>query len=378
MRIGIDVRCLMEGTHTGIEEYTLQLLHEMIESSPNDTFVLFANSRRPMRLPALTAANVSLRTFRYPNTIFNLSLKVLRAPAIDRLVGGVDVFFVPAFRLTPLSVTCPLVLTVHDLSFVRSPFFFSLHRRVWHHLMEPERLTRTATHVVAVSHATARDLQALYRVPLSSLTVIPSGIPSRMRRVMEGDPRWNAVRERYQLPERYLLFLGTLEPRKNLEGLLDAYTSARRTGVTHALVLAGVRGWITDDFFTRIRTHPFARDIRWTGFIRDEDKPAVYSGADLFVYPSYYEGFGFPPLEALACGTPVVTARTSAMPEVVGPWAALVNPYDPEELAVVLIDRLRRPPSVPEEVSANVRATFSWKRTAVDTLRTLKAAATHG
>lgn len=375
MRIGVDVRCLMDGTHTGVEEYTVNVLRAMIESAPDDTFVLFANSRRPMRLPTFPSPNVRLQTFNYPNRAFNLSLKTLRAPAIDRLVGDVDVFFVPAFRLAPLSGECPLVLTVHDLSFVRYPHFFSVHRRVWHRLMEPRRLARGATTVLAVSHATARDLQTLYGIPPSRVTVVASGIPDRMCRVSPSDAHRSVVRTRYRLPEQYLLFLGTLEPRKNLESLLDAYTAVRRNGLPHALVLSGVRGWITDDFFTRIRTHPYARDIRWTGFIHDDDKPAVYSCADLFVYPSYYEGFGFPPLEALACGTPVVTSRTSALPEVAGPWATLVNPYDPAELATVLVDRLRYPVSVPEEVSAQVRAAYSWRRAGAETLRALKAAA---
>lgn len=378
MRIGVDVRCLMDGMHTGVEEYAVHVLHAMIERAPHDTFVLFANSRQPMRLPTFDAPNVTLRTFRYPNTLFNLSLKVLRAPTLDRLVGGLDVFFVPAFRLAPLSGECPLVLTVHDLSFVRAPYFFSRQRRVWHHLMEPEPLVHRAMHVLTVSHATARDLHALYRMHPARVTVVPSGIPDRMQRVLDGDPRRNAARNRYRLPKRYLLFLGTLEPRKNLEGLLDAYAAVRRMGLPHALVLAGVRGWITDDFFARIRTHPYARDIQWTGFIEDADKPAVYSCADLFVYPSYYEGFGFPPLEALACGTPVVTSRTSAMPEVAGALSALVNPYDPMELAMVLIDRLRSPVSVPEEVSKQVRSAYSWKRAGDETLRVLREAAAQG
>jgi glycosyltransferase involved in cell wall biosynthesis len=365
----------MDGTHTGVEEYAVNVLHAMMEIAQGDTFVLFANSRRPIRLPTFAAPNVTVRRFGYPNTIFNLSLKALRAPALDRLVGGVDVFFVPAFRLAPLSDACPLVLTVHDLSFVRYPQFFSPDRRLWHRLMNPKQLAHGAALVLAVSEATARDIHALYDIPDARITVVHSGIPERMRRLLENDPLRHVVHARYQLPKQYLLFLGTLEPRKNLESLLDAYTAVRRAGLPHALVLAGVRGWIPEDFFARVRAHPYASDIRWTGFIHDDDKPAVYSCADLFVYPSYYEGFGFPPLEALACGTPVVTSRTSAMPEVAGPWAALVNPYDPEELAAVLIDRLRYPSSVPEEGSAQVRTTYSWKRAGAETLRALREAA---
>lgn len=375
MRIGVDVRCLMDGTRTGVEEYTLHVLRAVMAAAPADTFVLLANSRRPPHLPAFEGANVETRTFSYPNTLFNLSLKMLQAPALDRLARGMDVFFVPAFRLAPLTSRCPLVLTVHDLSFVRYPWFFSRDRRVWHHLMEPRRLAERAARVITVSQATARDVAALYGVVPERLTVIPSGIPPHMRHLSEDDPRAEEVRARYRLPARYVLFLGTLEPRKNLSGLLAAYARVRDHGLPHALVLAGVRGWLPDTFFDRVRAHPYARDIRFTGFIEDADKPAVYRLAELFVYPSYYEGFGFPPLEALACGTPVVTSATSAMPEIAGPWAALVNPADPGELAEVMIDRLRTPTPVPAQVSAEISTRYSWERAGSETLRVLREAA---
>lgn len=375
LRIGVDVRCLMDGRRTGIEEYTLHLLRAMVRAAPHDRFVLFANSRRPIRLPAFSGPNVDVRVHRYPNTPFNLALKFLRRPALDALLGGVDVFFCPAFRLAPLSVRCPLVLTVHDLSFIRHPEFFSAQRRFWHVLMEPTRHMGVAERVIAVSHATAREVATLCGVDAARLSVVSSGISPHMARLPETDARLAAARRQYRLPARYILFLGTLEPRKNLDGLLRAYTSIRRAGLRHALVLAGVRGWIDDAFFRRVHTHPFRRDIVLTGFVDDSDKPAVYQLAELFVYPSYYEGFGFPPLEALAVGTPVVTAYNSAIPEIVGPWASLVNPYDPEELAAVIVERLRQPVGVPPEVSAAVRKRYDWARAADETLAVLRSVA---
>lgn len=385
MRIGVDIRCLMDGKRTGVEEYTLGILQAMIRSAPQDTFVLFANSRKPMRLPAFSAPNVAFRTFRYPNKLFNLSLKVARWPALDTLAGGVDVFFVPSIRLAPLRASCPLVLTVHDLSFVRHPQFFSFERRMWHTLMEPKALAQRATAVIAVSEATAQDIAALYDVPKTRVTVVPSGIPeflshasveSVARMVSEQDVQ--RCKQRYRLPERFLLFLGTLEPRKNLDGLLDAYALVRTAGFPHSLVLAGVRGWVDEGFFTRLQHHPYREDIVLTGFVEDADKPVVYQLADLFVYPSFYEGFGFPPLEALACGTPVVTSFNGAIPEIAGAWAALVNPYDPEEIAMVIAERLRSPASVPPEISEGIRERYSWERAGKETLNVLHRAAERG
>lgn len=376
MRIGVDVRCLMDGKRTGVEEYTLGVLKAMLAQAPEDQFVLFANSRAPMRLPAFSSPNVELRTFTMPNKLFNLSLKVARFPRLDVLAGGVDVFFVPAFRLAPLSFGCPLVLTVHDLSFVRHLGFFSRKRRVWHTLMEPKRLARGARRLIAVSEATARDAASLFRIPEHRIAVIPSGIPTAMCPLSDHNPRLALAKARYRLPRRFILFLGTLEPRKNLDGLLEAYRIIRESGLPHSLVLAGIRGWIPDAFFKAARAHPFADDIRLTGFVEDEDKPAVYRLAELFVYPSFYEGFGFPPLEALACGTPVITSFNSAIPEIVGGFGtALVNPYDSEELAAVMMERLRVSPRVAPEVSARVKARYAWERAGRETLRVLKEAA---
>lgn len=364
----------MDGRRTGVEEYTLGVLQAMLAVAPADTFLLFANSRRPMRLPTFSGENVRLATFAYPNTLFNLSLKFARRPALDRLLGDVGVFFLPSFRLAPLSPRCPLVVTVHDLSFVRHPEFFSPKRRLWHRFMEPRALARRAAAVIAVSDATAADVASLCGVPRSRIAVIPSGIAPRMRPLEPDDPARARVRERYRLPERFVLFLGTLEPRKNLGALLDAYAGLRESGAPHALVLAGMRGWVREEFFARVARHPYARDIRLTGFVDDADKPAVYGLADLFVYPSFYEGFGFPPVEALACGTPVVTSYNSAIPEVAGSWAALVNPYDVEELAEVMLDRLRSPPAVPPDVSTAIRERYSWDRAGRETLGVLRRA----
>src|SRR5688572_19210126 len=125
MRIGVDIRCLMDGKRTGVEEYTLGVLRAMLAAAPDYSCVLFVYSLKPMRLPEFSAPNVELRTFAYPNKAFNLALKVARTPALDRLVGGLDVLFVPSMRLAPVSGACPLVLTIHDLSYVRHPEYFS-------------------------------------------------------------------------------------------------------------------------------------------------------------------------------------------------------------------------------------------------------------
>ena len=204
MRVGVDIRCLMDGRKTGVEEYAFHVLRAMVLSAPDDQFILFANSRKPMHLPRFNASNVDLCAFSYSNTLFNASLKLLRRPRLDTLMGGLDVFFVPSVRLAPLRARCPLVVTVHDLSFVRTPEFFSRERRIWHRLMEPRQLIRRARTLIAVSEATATDLVMLYAVPRSRIAVVHSGIP-----MTEGTLSSNQdlkvrerCRRRYRLPAR--------------------------------------------------------------------------------------------------------------------------------------------------------------------------------
>lgn len=372
MRIGVDIRCLMDGGRTGVEEYTLSVLNSMLKQNKTDTFVLFANSRKPMQLPSIEAPNIEWRTFSYPNKLFNTSLKLFRWPKIDQLLGGVDVLFVPSVRLVPCSKKCPIVVTFHDLSFVRHPEYFSWKRRVWHWLMEQKRLAQNAKKVIAVSKTTANDLEELYKIPSENITVVHSGVHRNFIPINMFSEEAKNVRLRYSLPEKFLLFLGTIEPRKNIDGLISAYEEIRRNGVEQKLVIAGVRGWVKESFFERVRTSDFAKDIILTGFVKDEDKPALYSLASLFVYSSFYEGFGFPPLEALLCGTPVITSYNSAIPEIAGQWATLVNPYDPNELAVVILEELKKEKKVPENVSLEILGKYNWDKAGEMTLCVLK------
>lgn len=373
MRIGIDIRCLQDGGRTGVEEYTLGVLRSMFEQDQDDTFVLFSNSRKEVRLPEFSYPNVELKRFSFPNKIFNTSLKIFRYPKIDKLIGGADVFFVPSFRLAPCSSKCLMVATFHDLSFVRHPKYFSRKRSFWHWLMEPRKMVLEARKTIAVSKTTANDLIELYGTAPEKISVIHSGINERMGKVDRGSAEVREVKKRYNLPDRFILFLGTIEPRKNLEGLIAAFSLIReRDGVGHDLVIAGARGWIKESFFENVKNNKWSRNIHLTGFVRDEDKPALYSLADLFVYPSFYEGFGFPPLEALACGTPVITSYNSSIPEIAGAYATLVNPYDTQEIAEVMSQKLMYPQMVSEEVSSEIKKRYDWQRAGRETLNLLK------
>jgi glycosyltransferase involved in cell wall biosynthesis len=374
MRIGIDIRCLMDGGRTGVEEYTLSVLNAMLKQNTADTFVLFANSRKPMQLPKIDAPNIEWRTFSYSNKLFNTSLKIFRWPKIDQLLGGINVLFVPSVRLAPCTAKCPIVVTFHDLSFVRHPEYFSWKRRIWHYLMEPKLLAQNAKRIIAVSKTTANDLEELYKIPNEKISVVHSGVHHNFKPVDLYSEETKKIKEHYLLPEKFILFLGTIEPRKNLDGLISAYEEVRRKGAEHKLVIAGVRGWVKESFFERIKSSEFAKDIILTGYVKDEDKPVLYSLASLFVYPSFYEGFGFPPLEALLCGTPVISSYNSAIPEIAGRWVTLVNPYDPNELAVVILETLKNGKQVSVSISEQILQKYNWEKAGKETMEVLKNA----
>jgi glycosyltransferase involved in cell wall biosynthesis len=367
----------MEGTRTGVEEYTLNLLNAMGRLYPRDRFLLFYNSARKVELPPFSYPHFYPREFRYPNKLFNLALKFLRRPCLDCLVGGADVFFCPSARVVPVKHV-PLVVTFHDLSFVRYPYFFSWQRRLWHRFVAPAALAHKATRVVAVSRATAMDLRSLYCLPAEKIRTIWSGVREEFKPLPPTHPHVRAVRRKWKLPPQFVLFLGTLEPRKNIEGLLWAFREIKQRGFPHLLVIAGRRGWKEGSIFRLARNYFRAGEVIFTGFVTDKEKPALYSAASLFVYPSFYEGFGFPPLEALCCGTPVITSTAGAIPEIAGPYARLVEPYDVAALTAAIEDFLRHPFRVSAQVREKIRRQFSWEKTATAVHRLFEEVAATG
>lgn len=377
MRIGIDIRALAAGKHSGVEEYLRGLLAELFRAAPEHEFILFFNAWGGVEPDLSFAAgrpNVTVRRFRIPNKLLNFSLWYLRWPHLDRLIGGADVFFMPNMNFAAVSRSCRLIVTVHDLSFEWFPETFSLRQRLWHYFVNLRGLLRRADHVIAVSRSTADDLVTRYHIDPAKVTVIPSGVGEAFRPLDRNSLALLDVQKRYQLPYRFILSLGTLEPRKNLESLLRAYEALHRdaTGelVKYDLVIAGAPGWKCEGLLQAIRRSPVRHHIHLLGFVAPRDKPALYNLASVFVYPSFYEGFGFPPLEALRSGIPVIASHSASLPEVVGDAGILIDPYRPDELREALRQVLSD-----KDLQLKLReralvqaARFSWARSAADFL----------
>lgn len=339
MKIGIDIRCLADGKRTGVEEYTVQLLEHLFLHDRKNTYILFLNAWKKSELDVEWVKkypHVSLRTFRFPNKILNFCLWYFRYPKLDRLIGGVDAFFMPNLNFSAFSSHVKVYVTAHDLSFERYPETFSWKRRFWHAFVNFRSLCRRADYIFAVSESTKNDLMEIYGVPSRKIVAVLSGVSERFHVMDRNNPTLLEVKEKYHLPYRFILYLGTIEPRKNVIALIQAYNHLQRMGDPelrkYALVIAGSRGWKYTETFLEIERSEFRDTIIVTDFVADEDKPALYNLASVFVYPSFFEGFGLPPAEAMRCGVPVIVSATSSFPEVVGSAGIMIDPYQPDEL----------------------------------------------
>jgi len=367
MKIGIDIRILAKGTRTGVENYTINLLSRLLPLDKSKKYKLFYNGfKRPkLDYPWLKSSNIKIKILRFPNRIFDLFLRFLKFPKIDKVLKGVDVFLSPHFLLTPVSSNVKTIIVFYDLSFVRFPEFFSFPKLLWHKFVYPKYQAQRANLIVVISQSTKKDLINLYGIDPEKIKVIYPGVDEKFRPIDKKDPNLLRVREKYNLPvggAGFILYFGTIEPRKNILGLIEAFEQIKeeknppllqiqwqgfegmvkkeeKSGLDFSdlkLVIAGSRGWLCKNVFKKAKESRFSKDIIFTGFIEEEDKPYLYNLAEAFVYPSFFEGFGLPPLEAMACGMPVVVSNTSSLPEVVGRGAIMVNPYNIDEIGFAI------------------------------------------
>jgi glycosyltransferase involved in cell wall biosynthesis len=387
-QIGIDASRIAVAARTGTEHYTYELLAALARRDRRTDYTLYCN-QPPAALPPL-GPNFALRRIPFPRlwTHARLSVELFaRAP---------DVLFVPAHVLplgAPLRRSTRTVVTIHDLGYLRFP---EAHTRAHRFYLRLSTLwsARAATRLIAVSSATRDDLVRVARVPAAKITVVHHGLSERFRPV-EDPETIVAVLERYRLrdtekgrhgdteaPLAYFLYVGTVQPRKNLVRLIEAFAQmvqANDPNVQSAicnlqLVIAGKRGWLTEAIERRAVELGISERVRFTGYVADEDLPALLSGALAFVLPSLYEGFGMPVLEAMACGAPVLASNTSSLPEVAGDAALLVDPTD----TMALTNGLARL-AADAELRVDLRArglaraaTFTWDRCAEETLAVLR------
>jgi glycosyltransferase involved in cell wall biosynthesis len=330
-RIGIDVTAaITQGG--GIGRYTRELVRALIRKDDSSYYILFSGKAPKRALvadPIPEASNVEYREF-WLNAkwLYRLWYRLRLPISVQWLTGDIDIYHSPDFVLPPTG-NIPSVLTIHDLSFVHYPEAFTPALLNYLNKAVPSSIAR-ASHVLADSLSTKNDLVDIWQVPKEKISVIYSGVGSSFKPVTEKDVI-QRVRQKYELGDKPFIFsVGTLQPRKNYEMLIRAFKPISET-TTHQLVIAGGFGWMYKQILEEASRLGLTERVKLIGFVDDQDLPALYSDASLFAFPSLYEGFGIPLLEAMSCGVPVISSNASSLPEVAGD-AALLLPPDAQEL----------------------------------------------
>ncbi len=289
---------------------------------------------------------------------------------------GADLVHGPVF-VGPLLAPCPVVVTIHDLSFIRFPTLFRPANRLYLKVLTHLSAHR-ARRLIAVSAYTAAETTRLLGVSPERIDVVYHGVDPVFRPLPADEVA--AFRQRRGLPERFVLFVGTLEPRKNLVRLVEAFARIHENGGRVGLVLAGGKGWLYDELFARVEALGLSKEVIFPGYVMNDELPLWYNAATALAYPSLYEGLGLPVLEAQACGTPVLTSNISSLPEAAGDAALMVDPYDVEALASGL-NRLLRDQLLRRELQEHGLAharQFTWPHTAQETTRVYRRALAEG
>jgi glycosyltransferase involved in cell wall biosynthesis len=329
MRIGVDITAaITQGG--GIGRYTRELIQALVKADQKNDYHLFS-ARQPAVLPVPDPVPAGERITYHQaplseRWLYRLWYRLRLPLPVQWFTGPIDLYHSPDFVLPPVRDGIPTLLTVHDLSFVHYPDMFTPALVTYLNKVVPWSVDR-ATHILADSQATKNDLLNLWDVPADKVTVLYSGVSGRFQPVTNRK-RLAAVRQKYNLGDSpYLFSVSTLQPRKNYQMLIQAFQPVA-VEQPHNLVIAGGKGWLYEEMLAEVEKQGLEGRVKFIGFAGDEDLPALYSGAALLVFPSLYEGFGLPLLEAMACGVPVLTSNASCLPEVAGEAAVQLSPHD--------------------------------------------------
>ncbi len=318
MKVCIDIQSAVT-QRAGVGRYTREIVQHLASAAPDDRFLLpyfdFRNDASPIDVP-----NAEMRPIRWcPGRIAQLAWKTIQWPPYDMFSGNADVYHFPNFIIPPLR-NKKSVVTIHDMSFVPYPHFAE-GRNVRYLNAHIKNTVKRADAIITVSHFSAREICTYLGVPEERVFAIHHGISDTFAR--PGEEETARVLTECKLDRPYLLTVGTIEPRKNIPLLIDIFEKLE--DFDGDLVIAGGLGWKYEPIMERIKNSPRAESIRCPGYTADEQLPALYAGASAFMVTSYYEGFGFPPVEAMACGTPVISSTGGSLAEVLGEGAVLVD-----------------------------------------------------
>jgi len=370
MKIAIDIRPLLEPYHSGVQEYIINLLTNIFKIDKKNDYILFSSGLKDIITDKsfskfLTKiSNVKRKHLFIPNKILN-RLFQFKLYFLDNFLETPDIFFAPNICYFSIK-KAKIVVTFHDLSFEHFPEFYSWDRKIFHFLTKPKHIAQIADKIIAVSQSTKQDLIDLYQIRPEKISVIYSGINTKYEILNSKDY--------LNLPKNFILYLGTIEPRKNIESIIKGFEMLENFNDLY-LIIAGPKGWGYKKVFD-LASNSFKKDrIIFLGPVLPEKRYYLYQKAKVFIWPSFFEGFGFPPLEAAVLGTPAIAANNSSLPEIASNNAILINSYRPKEIYLAL-KQILLDQNLKNHLSKNAPQhlkTFNWENTAKETLEVFKS-----
>ena len=359
MIIGIEAERANNAIKTGVEHYAKQLILHLAKIDSHNQYILYLRTEPEQWITELPG-NFSYKVMPFP--VFWTQLRL----SWEMLWHAPDVLFVPASTLPLIHPNS--VYTEHDVAWIYYPEIFTFYMRQFHRVFS--WLARTyATHIISISESTKQDLVKHYHVPPEKITVVPHGFEQTDRNFSKLDPEVEK-----KLPEKYILFLSTIQPRKNLVGLIKAFRELKNEhpDLSHKLVVVGKPGWKYEESMQAMEDN---KDIViYLGRVADNDRWPIYNRADLFVSASFYEGFGMWILEAFECGVPVAVSNISSLPEVGGSACLYFDPHSPEEIKKAILAVVTDPAKRADMIKRGYQqlAHFSWEKCAKETLEVLE------
>lgn len=361
----LDISPTVQG-HAGLGRYAGELAQALAQHKDQVNLLLFYNHQGQVQLPA-DLADLPAKPVKLGNKPWRMAVwfsQLVRWP-MDKTFGANQIFHATNHLLAHFK-QARTVYTLHDLIFLRYPEYHLPYNR-WYLTLTMPRYLRAAEVIITPSEASKQDALRYYRLPENKIKVIYEAAAPHFRPVI-AQATLARVRQQYHLPEKFILHVATIEPRKNLSRLLEAFAALLGDWPDLRLVLVGKKGWLYESFFQKLQGMGLEQQVIFPGYVAEADLPAFYALAELFAFPSLYEGFGLGPLEAMACGTPVVSSNSSSLPEVVGEAGLLFEPTDTtamtQALRQVLTDEGLR--AELKQRSLQQAQKFSWARAAAE------------
>ncbi|MBU1203103.1 glycosyltransferase family 4 protein [Patescibacteria group bacterium] len=324
MTIGIDIRALSNKKLTGIGKYIYYAIENILLYDKSNKYILISSGVRKNAYSHLKfdADNLSYRHISIPNKLLNLFFYLgIGKRWCHQFSKDIDVLWMPNLNFYQIDKSVPLVLTVHDLSFLHDREFYSLKRRYWHKTLKIDRLVKKAAQIIAVSANTKRDIVRFFPTTQDKIQVINPGVHT----VALDDAKATELLKKYNVPEKYFVYVGTLEPRKNIASIIKAFDRLHLDYPDIYLLIAGGKGWVYKNILKNINKRNY---VHYLDYVDSPAKNALYYKSLGLIWPSFYEGFGFPPMEALYYNIPVIVSYKTSLPETLGDQALYVDPYN--------------------------------------------------